>query len=76
MVNLATHQAMQRQLEENLPQYVREHPGEFVLFEGNWAKIETTFYKTKGELEKALEKYKGKYGPTTLSREIPQGSMS
>ena len=71
MVHAPTLEAMQKELRDNLQQYVKEHSGEFVLLEGGPLGIITTFYKTKGELEKATEKYKGLFGLTFLSRQIP-----
>jgi hypothetical protein len=75
MVHLDTHQEMEKKYRNNLEQYIREHPGEFVLFEKD-GKIEETFYKTEKELDKAIEKYKGLFGPTFFSAQIPCGFIT
>jgi len=71
MVHLSTLEAMREKFRDNLQQYVKEHPGEFVLFEGDASEINATFYKTRKELEQATAKYKGLFGPTFLIEQIP-----
>jgi DNA-directed RNA polymerase subunit RPC12/RpoP len=72
MVNLPLLEEMRKEFESDLKEYIKEHPGELVLFEeGESGKIYKTFYKTKKELENAIEKYKGIFGATRLIEKIP-----
>lgn len=71
MVHVPTLNIMRRRFDENLQQYVKEHPGEFVLIEGDAFDPKVTFYKTEEELSKSTEKYKGKFGPTFFSSYVP-----
>ncbi|MEK6952364.1 MAG: hypothetical protein AABX29_05085 [Nanoarchaeota archaeon] len=72
MVHLKTLDRMREYLSQNLEQYVREHPGEFILIEGcPFNPLTITFYKTQEELNAATRKYEGLYGPTFLVKQIP-----
>ncbi len=63
---------MRKMFEDNLQHYVKEHPGEYVLFETNGLEITETFYETKEELYRATAGYEGLFGPTFLIEKIPE----
>ena len=70
MVNSLLSEALQEHYKENLERYVREHPGEYILIEEGFIE---SFYKTKPEFEKEVDK---KYGDsmsyTILGTRIPE----
>ena len=70
MVNLRMLETLEGVYEENLQQWAKEHPHKYVLIEGITGS-ERTFYKSQREINKAIAKYKGRYGPTFLIKKIP-----
>jgi hypothetical protein len=71
MVHLPTLNAMRKHYESNLEQMVKEHPGEYVLYEGRPENVRATYYSSKKEMEDATNKYKDNYGATFLVEKIP-----
>lgn len=70
MVELSVLKNMRRVFNENLEQYVKEHPGEFVVFDGPASNI--IFYKTELEAINYLKKYSRDNGATYLIEKIPR----
>jgi hypothetical protein len=71
MIHWPTIEAMQEKFNENLEHYVKEHPNEFVLFEGDPRNLKTTFYKTREEVDQAINA-KGPFsGSNYLVKDIP-----
>ena len=70
-VRIETRNEMRGIFRENLPEYFRDHPGKYVLFETEGFKIRARFYNKK-ELKKATAKYDGVYGGTFFSAKIPK----
>lgn len=67
-----TIEAMEEEYSRNLEHYIKEHPNEFVLFEGEPRDISTTFYRTRDEVEQLIEKDKGHFsGLSYLVKNIP-----
>jgi hypothetical protein len=72
MVNLPALQAQRQHYDSNLQQYVKEHPGEWVLIEGGTSsELKVSFFKTRAEYLRTVDKYKGMYGPTYHAEQIP-----
>jgi hypothetical protein len=75
MVHLETLIRLRTYLKNNLENYCKEHPSEYILLEPEGLSgIKETFYKTQKELSKATAKYEGMYGPTFLPEKIPKKS--
>ena len=72
MIHWPTIEAMQEKFNENLEQYIKEHPNEFVLFEEGPKNFKTTFYKTREEVDQAINKDKGHFSRSNyLVKDIP-----
>ena len=74
MVHLSTLQEMRLYRDEHLKEWVREHPGEFVLIEQTDIRVgfKVSFYESTRGLVNATRKYEGSYGPTFVSQRIPE----
>jgi hypothetical protein len=72
MVHLETHRKLKKHLHDNFLEYVKNHPGEYVMLKDTLKEgIKATFYASKAELDKILKKYKGTVGCTFLTEHIP-----
>jgi hypothetical protein len=71
MVHWPTIEAMQEKFDQNLEQYIKEHPNEFVLFEGEPRNLKTTFYKTREEVDQVIKNKGPFHGSSYLVKEIP-----
>lgn len=70
MANLEKLKEMHGHFYSNLPRYIKEHPGEFIVYDGSCANI--SFYAKKEEAQKILAKYENIAGHTFLIEEIPK----
>jgi hypothetical protein len=74
MVHWPTIEAMEEEYTKNLEHYIKEHPKEFVLFEGEPKDLKATFYKTREEVDEVVRK-KGPFSESSyLVKDIPAKS--
>jgi hypothetical protein len=72
MVSINVLNEMQQHYEKNLPKYVKEHKGEYLLLkQGHMGEIIESFYKTESELPSITEETMNSLGPTTFTERIP-----
>ena len=72
MVHLETYNKLKEHLHNNFLDYVKTHPGEYVLLQDTLKDgIKETFYASKAEFDKALAPYKGALGVTIVTEHIP-----
>jgi hypothetical protein len=72
MVSISVLNDMRQHYEKNLPKYVKEHKGEYLLLkQGHMGEIIESFYKNKTELESVTERNMNILGPTSLTERIP-----
>ncbi len=73
MVNIPTLEAMKKDFEDNLGNYVREHPGEFVLYEGSVMRgITHRFFETRESVVSEVEKHGLVCGFNYIIEKIPE----
>lgn len=71
MVHLLTLNYMRNYYIQNRENFVNDHPGEWMLIEGPKHDLSVSYYPDRIELEKAIEKYKGRVGDTFFTQRIP-----
>ena len=69
MANLESIRRLQEHYQGNLPRYVRDHLGPFLLLEPRFP-IKETFFKERHLWEAALEFYKNRFHPGIIAREV------
>ena len=72
MVYLPLLQKMREMYEIKLQEYIKKHPGSYLLLEEKDGSIVEIFYSRKKDLTKALKKYEGLVGATIFTEHIPR----
>jgi hypothetical protein len=68
MVNVKRQKRLRQESEENMPSWIRKHPGEYYIFEGGDS---AQFFTDRGEWENGLEPYKRMFGNRPISGRVP-----
>lgn len=71
MVCLPLLQEMREFYKKSLEEYVKNHPGEWVIIQSGRRGLEAIFYKKRKEFDEEISKYKGRIGATFLTQRIP-----
>lgn len=57
---------------QNIADYIRKHPGHFLILEFSDGRIKKSFYRTLRQFDRAMRKYEGLKSPSYFTARIPK----